>query len=210
MKTLPKGSMVFTEDTNIRKRRTAVVIPTDSLTYFIGWAECGPSDEFNRETGVREARKRANKAKWLGQLGSKKEIPNSGTFTLSDKLAKERDSDVKAFRKFMQDLLYTGGVFRTKNTVDTSDMFRISRSCREVYKSLVTLAKEVSIAVDGVKPEDTPKELGDLALAALTLTKELKKWKKLNPNKTMEEVTVEGSSLSQPAQVSSSQTKSSG
>ena len=176
MRVLSEGSLVFTEDTNIRKRRTIVMVPTDQVNEFLlGWSECGPDDTFNRETGIREANKRANSAKWAIQNG--KELPaGSGQIKVH-----MQNVDRKEFVREMQDALYDMGFLRTENSIDMSDIFRIIRHTRNIEKSLKPFLNELSEMTDGVPKNGAPPGLKELGLAAISLYREVEKWKHLNP-----------------------------
>lgn len=171
---LPKGSMVFTEDTNIRKRRTAIVVPMEGSkgTYKVAWTELGPTDTFEHAEGVKQAAKRLEKAEANIAAGAD---PGKwvGTLEVEGSLEKGELADI------IEDILYTGGVLRTVNTIDASDILRLVKLGRDASKALKALGEELIIVGEGV-PELPDKYLNLMEAVADGL-EQLKEWKHFNP-----------------------------
>lgn len=176
MRTAPVGSMVFTEDTNIRKRRTVVLIPSDeSGVYFVGWAECGPEDVFSRAEGIKQALKRANKAKHHSIQGL--DLPQrTGRLKVTSPYAA---SDRSKFVDDVEDILYNQKILRSNNEIDVNDILRLIKFARDTRKSATSLHEELVWVTEGL--DHIPAKIINLGVALENVLQELEKWKRLQP-----------------------------
>lgn len=173
MQTGLNRALIFHEDTNIRKRRTAVFMPDekDKTVFYFGLSECGLEDEFTRAEGVDEAFNRAYQAQ--DSVKDDKPVPKwSGVAKV------EGYEDTKLLIQDLEDLLYNSGYFRTTNKFDKSDMFYTVKLARMLHGEVKAFRNELFRVSSGLPGNELPTQFLDLAASAIVFLEELDKWKK--------------------------------